>query len=335
MQNQEIPKTKPSTLSKHILSTTTARISSLIVKRVKIPVTEEDIKDQRAFARKISEQYPGAVISGGRLKNGSVEISIRQDFGDTFTVYQMDDAFHAVENALVKGEITKTEHTIHQLPVYTSKRPAQGIRQEITSYIYATPVNELLVATTLEGLKQMVGAGNGEIPSMLENEIYSGLPEIISEMPVRWNISLLRAATLEKRKELELRNASEEELLQLDENEASGPLYQFSHREIDIAGLKTIETTIYASREDARNAYESRQTASPFSNQPVTGFNYLQKIEALKLEKSTWKLDGNMIVKTTIIDDEYYRQLIDYTKSYHKFMKELDQIQSADKLKEK
>ena len=170
------------------LSFTRAEFYTLIGETETLTVPKDKAERDRMW-QEAKNRHPGSRISFRLVKDykDKFTVAITYEKSAEVFVYRFDQVSTVVNAAIEAGSLEKSGKRMLKLPIYKNK-----IRGGKARFYYATHFNELLRADTLEMLKQMIRAGLGLVPNMLEDTRYVDLIQIVPGLTPSWWIDFDR-----------------------------------------------------------------------------------------------------------------------------------------------
>lgn len=229
---------------------------------------------------------PGDIIGGRIVGNRNYFIHGRKD---RIEIYGFLDGKLAVQRGIKAGYLEADSNEIAGRPTYTLTPQKNQFRKEIAPLnAWLTPTGELLVAEKMELLEQMVQAGLGEIPSIIEDQFYMEIFESADDFGQEWNIvneSIMKRMLFEALVEHgEDRTEIEKAEHWMDEG------YDWIITTIDVTdGMSTAEKMFFPTGDSAQAFAEAKRAIPPGNGESITR-------------------DGNTVLERQVFTDEIIEQ---------------------------
>lgn len=216
-------------------------------------------------------------------------------------VLTMDDVAGTMRQAVDAGVARESGQKILRKPVWRFPRAAPG-EKERSVWAWDTGSGELLVADTLPLLRQMVAAGSGRGPSIVDDpDLHDHLSRIPPEA-TRWfyrSYAAIWERTVEDFREQGEQGKAE----QLKEIYAAKPQYELAWFEFRADGLLQVRAWGFADSEPAERFVESLRTTHGGERHP-TGYPEaaIAFSDALR-QKTSYRIDGALAIWETFYDE--------------------------------
>jgi hypothetical protein len=155
---------------------------------------------------------------------GRTVVRRQVDEGAMIWAFAFDDTVGIVRRGLSEGWLAKTGTLINHRQVFSMNNVEGNERK--SCFAYATPTNELLVASELLALQRMIRTGSGSDLGLLDNPDYADLITQIRELGQSWTVSprgLQDRAVLEH---LQNNSGSPELISEMKESLENDPLFE-------------------------------------------------------------------------------------------------------------
>jgi len=220
-------------------------------------------------------------------------------------VFRYEDPDFLLKKAIDTGEITETVEQRFERKIFTFNWRNGG-----KFYLYPAVTGEVLVSADLPALIQMIEAGMGQGPSVVDDPDYRDFIEMLPTLGQSWRKDDAWTRLRAQLRTAEKWNAPEEYIEEIHERLNKMPVVScFSSYIGDVIIRKTIG--VYAEEETAESAYEKLNETLKTKWARI---NYLPepgKLLIMKEKRSTTATrDGNRIV----LEVEYDREHVDLIK---------------------
>jgi len=220
-------------------------------------------------------------------------------------VFRYEDPDFLLKKAIETGEITETVEQRFERKIFTFNWRNGG-----KFYLYPAVTGEVLVSADLPALIQMIEAGMGQGPSVVDDPDYRDFIEMLPTLGQSWIKTDAWTRLKAQLRTAEKWNAPEEYIEEIHERLNKMPVVCcFSSYIGDVIIRKTIG--VYAEEETAESAYEKLNETLKTKWARVSYLPEPGKLLIMKEKRSTTATrDGNRIV----LEVEYDREHVDLIK---------------------
>lgn len=282
-----------------------------------LPVSMKDEFESRTIFQmariKVSLWKKGDKVEAGTNPTGYSTVGGKSfmytNIGEHLFVYRFADASLLIKNALKAGEISSTDTTVMDMPVYAFTHSGEPF------YLLGTDSQEVLLTRTLKLLRLMVSTGFGQTPGMFHDQNYADLIELTPTLGQYWTAYDFANSDRVDIAIMKQKGVDQEEITRAEEN-----LQTTNHLNIVnwIVGdtLQEQRVFVFGNGEWAKG-YEQRikemRAEADSSNNPEEYQIYHRK----KAKSEEWIVDGSIVRLVYTYDDTL-------VKSYLKGFKALE-----------
>ena len=237
----------------------------------------------------------------------------------TYRVYRFSNIEAALADALKKQQITKAEIQLREQPVYLFNY-ADYYKRNHEMLAFATPAGELLVAKSLDRIKDMLDAADGSSANIMENPGYrQAILHLSSHMAATWSIWFTYSTTKIMVKQYEESGKDPERLAAMKKSLECGECYQFTSESFD---------KNYVKYKQFKDCGQPVTKGVAHELQPFEGYDIWPKevndfyISAEKFKSHKVDKENNILEIICTYDEEYLAKDVEMTKITRKIRDE-------------
>ena len=234
-----------------------------------------------------------------KTKDGKTMLVTQFSVSEMLWVFRYDNLPLLLKQALSQGIMEKCNTKILEKPVYLLQGQNR-MRSRAKYYAFATDMNELLLAQSLESLQKMINAQCGLEENILQHEQYQEVRDYSEFLHHHWTITFFspQRDTLLKRLNRSMENEKDlKKTIKQFEKMSSATIH--STQLSDVITSRTV--LVFSDAAKARAHYEYRDGINWASEKPPAP---VKKYYSLLNKKTKRKLQDRFIISTFSYDEE-------------------------------